>query len=115
MFMKRFLNEVRVVSIAPFVDSSSNTYERKFKLVGNLDPVLVNNELVLGTHDSKKYLFVVKISGSNTELFSLSHDDLAYDFIKLETTRTNSLYVALQSSIATSGDISASTVEADLP
>jgi hypothetical protein len=114
--MKRFLNKVKVVSITPFV-GGTNTYSKKFKLANQNDAV--NNELVIGQDgNGNSYLFLVKAVtvGSTTEkqLFSLSHDDFAYDFLRIENERINNLYAQLRTIIPNNVDAN-EIVDRDTP
>ena len=74
--MKRFLNEVRSLA----VEAVDGNHSLKFKLVSTPTPALADRELIIGTNDGKKYLLV----NISNELYSISHDDFMYNFLKQE-------------------------------
>jgi hypothetical protein len=94
--MKRFLNEVKAVSIEAF-DSNKN---EKFKLAASETYVPSQNELLIGMlGGTTKGLFVAL--GTNKELYLLSNDDFAYDFLRNENIRLNNALTGLTTSIST--------------
>lgn len=74
--MKRFLNELRVISIIK-VD---NDHTLKFKTNGTPNPVLGERELFIGNDGVDDYLMI----NFDDEIYSLSHDDFMYNFLKQE-------------------------------
>jgi len=100
--MKRFLNKCRTVNIVPFIDLNNKEYSKKFKLSSSQpsdiqQTSLTNRELVLG-YDSvneSTYLFL----HDNGELFSLSHDDFSYDFLRLENEKLEEEFDKIETSI----------------
>jgi hypothetical protein len=88
--MKRFINKARSVNIEPY----NVGYQRKFKLVSGQSAV--NNEILIGTYSGDTYLFIYQ----NGELFSYSHDDFSYDFLRIEEINLDSVLSTVTSDIS---------------
>jgi hypothetical protein len=76
--MKRFLNEVREFAVVEV----NNNHSLKFRIdpLVTPDPALADRELIIGTNDGKRYLLV----NIGNEIYSISHDDFMYNFLKQE-------------------------------
>jgi hypothetical protein len=93
--MKRFINKARSVIIEPL----NVNFERKFKLTSGqtFNPDLSENEILVGSHSGNTYLFIYQ----NGELFSYSHDDFSYDFLRIEEINLDSALSTVTSNIST--------------
>jgi hypothetical protein len=87
--MKRFLNKAREVSIVLF----DTGYVKKFKL--GVGVSAIENEILTGIHSGTRYFFIHK----GGALYSLTHDDLTYDFVRLEKEQLESSLSSLATSI----------------
>jgi hypothetical protein len=85
--MQRILNTCRIITIEPF----DTGYTRRFRPTGSYSPVLGENELVVGSYDSKNYLFIHRAG----VLYSVSHDDFSFDYISREIAALNTAFTGI--------------------
>ena len=104
--MKRFLNKAKQVEIVPF--GTNSNYKFKFKL--DTDQTATENEILTGEYSGNRYFFIYK----GGHLYSISHDDFTYDFLRLEKEDLQSSYTNLNTYL-TGLNISEVIIKPDTP